>query len=161
MEAGTDVMSFKNDLQVDLAACCVPKLPENQGRGGEVESGCVTELESGYAFIRKGRKNAEIVRGALPVIKGYVEKLEGKGEIIVDGFSRMPLFFEGEINKELVFRNSVLEVENRKLKGVRRKSDKNLEDKITRELEMNRELNIRNKILQVENRNLRDIIKKA
>ena len=85
------------------------------------------------------------------------EKLEGKGKIIVDGFSRMPLFFEGEINKQLVFENAVLGAENRNFKQARRKPDRNLEDKITRELEINRELNIRNKILQVENRNLREI----
>ena len=88
------------------------------------------------------------------------EKLEGKGKIIVDGFSRMPLFFEGEINKQLVFENAVLGAENRNFKQARRNSDRNLEDKITRELEINRELNIRNKILQVENRNLREIFKK-
>ena len=88
------------------------------------------------------------------------EKLEGNGKIIVDGLSRMPLFFEGEINKRLVFENSVLETENRNFKQARRKTDKNFEDKITRELEINRELNIRNKILQVENRNLREIFKK-
>ena len=85
------------------------------------------------------------------------EKLGGKGKIIVDGFSRMPLFFEGEINKQLVFENAVLGAENRNFKHARRKTDRNLEDKITRELEINRELNIRNKILQVENRNLREI----
>lgn len=88
------------------------------------------------------------------------EKLEGNGKIIVDGLSRMPLFFEGEINKRLVFENSVLGTENRNFKQARRKTDENFEDKITRELEINRELNIRNKILQVENRNLREIFKK-
>ena len=91
-------------------------------------------------------------------------RLEGKllegGHPFAHELAKLPLFFEGELNKELVFRNSVLEVENRKLKGVKRKSDKDLEDRITRELKINRELNIRNKILQVENRNLREIFKK-
>ena len=83
------------------------------------------------------------------------EKLEGNGKIIVDGLSRMPLFFEGEINKRLVFENSVLGTENRNFKQAGGKTDK-----ITRELEINRELNIRNKILQVENRNLSEVIGK-
>ena len=80
-------------------------------------------------------------------------KLEGGGgHPFAHELAMLPLFFEGEINKELVFRNSVLEVENRKLKGVKRKSDNNLEVKI------NRELNTKYKILQVENRNLRSVI---
>ena len=89
-------------------------------------------------------------------------RLEGRGggHPFAAELAKMPLFFEGVINKRLVFENSVLGTENRNFKQARRKTDEDFEDKITRELEINRELNIRNKILQVENRNLREIFKK-
>lgn len=48
-------------------------------------------------------------------LKGKLEG--GGGHPFADELAKLPLFFEGELNKELVFRNSVLEVENRRLKA--------------------------------------------
>jgi hypothetical protein len=88
------------------------------------------------------------------------EKLEGKGKIVVDGFSRMPLFFEGEINKQLVFENSVLGTKAGIIRGNGRRSDRDFEGEISRQLKINQELNVKNKILQVQNRSLREAIEK-
>mmetsp|Transcript_106827 Transcript_106827/g.189850 ORF Transcript_106827/g.189850 Transcript_106827/m.189850 type:complete len:144 (+) Transcript_106827:56-487(+) len=72
-----DVMTFQNDFQVDLAACCAK--PGKDGKG-KVIPDCVKFLEPAYQLIRTATSKSQLFEAA-DVLNSYILHLVDKKEL--------------------------------------------------------------------------------
>merc|ERR1719375_2557349 len=62
-------MTFKNDLLVDLTACC---LPDEDEEIEEVLPGCIEGMEEAYKILYASRSDHEILEKVAPLLEKYV-----------------------------------------------------------------------------------------
>ena len=64
-------MSFKADLLVDVAACCLPDPPE-------IFPGCVVGMEEAYKKMHEATEDSEMQNNVVPLLAKYASSLKAE-----------------------------------------------------------------------------------